>query len=203
VNFRNTTSEATNIRRGVPQGAVTSPILFNFYLSNLPTIPKDIKLIQYADDISIFALGPKVEELSTKITTFMKHLAAFLEERELLIAPEKSTVTWFTPATAEAQVEPKGTILEKHIKLDKYPKLLGVTFDTMFCFGPHIKQTIAKAKKKLNIMKSLAGSTWGCDKETLLITYKSIILSVLEYGSPIWAPVIKDTHWNKLCKTKR
>ena len=37
VNFRNETSSARNVRTGVPQGAVTSPVLFNFYLTKLPT----------------------------------------------------------------------------------------------------------------------------------------------------------------------
>ena len=49
VSFRNMTS-ARNVRTGVPQGVVTSPILFNFYLTKLPTPPKNVKLIQYADD---------------------------------------------------------------------------------------------------------------------------------------------------------
>ena len=70
VNFRNETSKSKNVRRGVPQGAVTSPILFNFYLSNLPKIPKGIHLIQYADDISIYTLGTNVKTLSTKINKF-------------------------------------------------------------------------------------------------------------------------------------
>ena len=62
--------------------------------------------------------------------------------RELFIAPEKSTVTWFIPATAETQVQLIKTINGKDIKLDKNLKLLRISFDTMSCFGPHIKQTI-------------------------------------------------------------
>ena len=142
VNFRNETSKSKNVRRGVPQGAVTSPILFNFYLSNLPKIPKGIHLIQYADDISIYTLGTNVKTLSTKINKFMTTMANFLEERELIISPEKSTVTWFTPAIAEANLHPSINIKGKEIKLDENPKLLGVTFVTMFCFGAHIKETI-------------------------------------------------------------
>ena len=198
VNFRNTTSAARNVRTGVPQGAVSSPILFNFYLSNLPPIPDGITLIQYADDISIYIQGTNVDALSEKVNTFMSDMADFLEERNLVVSPEKSTVTWFTPASSEANVLPKITIKGKAVKLEKTPKLLGVTYDTMFCFGPHIRETVSKAKKKLNLLKSLAGSSWGCHKETILLTYKSIVRSVLEYASPVWSPVIKDCHWTRL-----
>ena len=53
VQFRNKLSTSRNVRTGVPQGAVTSPLLFCFYLANIPDPPEDIFIIQYADDICI------------------------------------------------------------------------------------------------------------------------------------------------------
>ena len=47
-------------------------------------------------------------------------------------------------------------------------------------------------------MKALAGSSWGQDPETLIITYKAIIRTVLEYAAPIWSPIISETSWKKL-----
>lgn len=40
VHFRNSTSDYRNVRTGVPQGAVTSPVLFNFYPPNYLYPPK-------------------------------------------------------------------------------------------------------------------------------------------------------------------
>merc|ERR1712015_19559 len=68
----------------------------------------------------------------------------------------------------------------------------------MYCFGPHVQNTASKAKSKLNILKSLAGSNWGQNKDIIINTYKSIGRSVLEYGAPIWAEAAKPTHCNKL-----
>ena len=53
-----------------------------------------------------------------------------LEERELMVSPDKSTVTLFTPATAEAKIHPEVKVQGQPVKLDKTPKLLGVTYDT-------------------------------------------------------------------------
>ena len=55
VSFRDTTSKFWNLRTGVPKGAVTSPLLFSFYLTKLlmPLPQSKIKLIQYANDICI------------------------------------------------------------------------------------------------------------------------------------------------------
>ena len=110
VNFRNATSSARNVRTGVPQGAVTSPILFNFYLSDLPPIPNDVFMIQYADDISIFVKGTNISTLSVRANQFLASLTDFLDERQLVVSPKKSTVTWFTPATAEANLHPNISI---------------------------------------------------------------------------------------------
>ena len=198
VNFRNATSTSRNVRAGVPQGAVTSPILFNFYLSKLPTPPTGVFIVQYADDLSVYSSGTSLRSLCNLINKYADDLVAFLKERELLVSAEKSTVTLFTPDTHEAKIHPAIYVENKLVRLEKSPKLLGVIFDTMHTFSQHIKQTVSSAKTKVNIIKALEGSSWGQEKETLTLTYKSICRSKLEYGSPVWGPAISESNWDKL-----
>ena len=198
VNFRGETSSARNVKAGVPQGAVTSPILFNFYISRLPVPPDGVNIVMYADDLSVYASGTDLIYLSQAIQSYIDSVLIFLKERELEVSPTKSTVTLFTPDTKEAQIHPTIKIDGVIVKLDKTPKLLGVKFDTMYTFSHHIKEQAGKGRGKNNIIKCLAGTTWGQDKETLLITYKAISRSTLEYGAPIWAPMISDSNWTKL-----
>ena len=68
----------------------------------------------------------------------------------------------------------------------------------MFTFSQHIKDTVKKSKTKVNILKSLAGSSWGQDKDTLLLTYKSVCRSTLEYATPVWSTLISDSNWQRL-----
>ena len=161
VNFRNATSTSRNVRTGVPQGAVTSPILFNFYLSKLPTPPTGVFLVQYADDISVYSSGTSLKSLCNLINRYTVDLVTFLKERELLVSAEKSTVTLFTPDTHQAKIHPAVYVEDELVRLERAPKLLGVVFDTMHTFSQHVKNTISKAKTKVNIMKALAGSSWG------------------------------------------
>ncbi len=202
VNFRNQTSKHRNIRSGVPQGAVTSPILFNFYLRHLPKPPSNIQVVQYADDISIYATGKPFQSLADAINKYIPKVLEFLEERELQVSPTKSTVTLFTPDTKEYKEQPEIKMKDVTVPHEHKPKLLGVTFDTMYTFSHHVKNITDTAKSKINLMKCLAGSTWGQDMETLAITYKSICRSVLEYAAPIWSPIISDTSWLKLQTTQ-
>ena len=50
----------------------------------------------------------------------------------------------------------------------------------------------------MHIMKALTTTHWGKSKETLNITYKTIIRPILEYASTIWSPIISNTNTNKL-----
>ena len=198
VQFRNASSKSRNVRAGVPQGAVTSPKLFNFYLARLPPPPPGVKIVQYADDISVYMTAASIDDAVTAINSYVPALLEFLKERELLVSAEKSTVTLFTPNNKEVQTHPQIFVDGTLVKLEREPKLLGVTFDSMHTFSKHAKITAAKGKKKINILKSLAGSSWGQDKNTMITTYKTICRSTLEYAVPIWGPAISQTNWEAL-----
>ena len=75
-------------------------------------------------------------------------LTAFLQERELLVSPEKSTVTLFSHDTNEYNVHPKVYVDDKLVKLDPEPKLLGVIFDTTYIFSKQTKKSLDRAKSK-------------------------------------------------------
>ena len=106
--------------------------------------------------------------------------------------------TLFTPDTKEYNICPDVQLRGNPVPLEHKPKLLGVTFDTMHTFTPHVKNTVDKGKSKVNLLKAVAGSTWGQDKETLTLTYKAIGRSILEYAVPIWSPIISQTCWDRL-----
>ena len=60
--------------------------------------PKGIKIIQYADDVSIYASGTDIKLISQQITIFVKSIIDYLEERDLEVSPE-STRSLFLPQT--------------------------------------------------------------------------------------------------------
>ena len=66
----------------------------------------------------------------------------------------------------------------------KNPKILGVTFDPTLCFAAHYKGSADKARRRIGVLKALAGSSWGQTKETLLLTYKASIRPILDYAYP-------------------
>ena len=76
--------------------------------------------------------------------------------------------------------------------------MLGVTLDTHLTFTQHCNNIAVKVQQRNNVLKALAGSTWGCDKETVLTAYQEIGHSILSYCCPVWVPSHRDTNWSQL-----
>ncbi|KAI5727897.1 hypothetical protein M8J77_008348 [Diaphorina citri] len=198
VDFRNTKSTYRRVKQGVPQGGVLSPALFNLYMSKVPTPPEDVNLISYADDCSILTSGNNIPELCNKVNDYLSTLNSWLTERKLQLSPGKSSATLFTTWTKEV-----GTVLDifvngERIPSTKNPKILGITFDPTMTFHKHAGEIKTRVRSRNNLLKSLAGNTWGKNKETILTTYKTIGRPILNYASPIWMPQLSDSQWKHL-----
>jgi hypothetical protein len=61
-------------------------------------------------------------------------------------------------------------------------KYLGMYLDGKLTWKNHVERTIAKTKKKLNVLKRLTGSKWGSSRSVLNATYKAYIKPALQYG---------------------
>ncbi|UYV70786.1 hypothetical protein LAZ67_8000615 [Cordylochernes scorpioides] len=104
--------------------------------------------------------------------------------------PTKSTIAAFIDLSQAFDRVWKERLIKK---LDK----LGVTLDPSLTYGPHINQTVLRAKKRLNILKRISGYEWGADRDTLRQTYLALIRPILEYGQPVWQTASK-TNLNKI-----
>ena len=171
---RGVLSKARIIHTGVPQGSKLSPTLFSFYIADMPRPTEPGKRICYADDITVWASGVVISELEHKVNTYLTEMSRFLWENSLLISAPKSSVTLFTPDSPQANTHPKIKIADSEIPLVRSPKLLGVYQDTFFSFNKHCVQVANRVSKRNNILKALAGTNWGQQKETLLMTYKAL-----------------------------
>ena len=80
-----------------------------------------------------------------------------------------------------------------NIQFYDHVKFLGMIFDSHLNWKAHINNIKGKALKALNILKKLAHTSWGADRKTMLLLYKSTVLPVLDYGSPIYCSASMPT----------
>jgi retron-type reverse transcriptase len=93
--FENNLSKYKQTRRGLPQGAVTSTILFNVMINDLTARLceiKNIKLVLFADDLVIWTSVPKCQEchLSKIMNEALTALDNWCNENAMTINTEKT-----------------------------------------------------------------------------------------------------------------
>ena len=79
------------------------------------------------------------------------------------------------------------------IQKDDAPQYLDLQLDPKLSMRTHIENTAAKARRRLNIVKKLASTKWGANKQTLRQLYMGYIRPTLEYSS---AALSTATHTN-------
>ena len=183
---------------GVVYGGVLSPALFNYYLADFPTPPLYIKLIKYADGITIYTFGPVVADLINGLNIYLSQVLNYINNKKQTVSAAKSTVTLFMADTHQHHLHPQVKLFDQVLPLKKKPKVLGVTLDTHLTFRQHCNNISVRVQQRNIVLKALAGSIWSCDKETLLPTYQAIGRSILSYCCSVWTPSVKDTIWGRL-----
>jgi hypothetical protein len=84
------------------------------------------------------------------------------------------------------------------IPVVKNPKILGETFDPQLKFHEHVVAISSKVRRNANVLKALASTKEGQDKETMLATFKAICRAHNDYAAPVWSPSISETSLKKL-----
>ena len=130
-------------------------------------------------------------------------MSCFLRDNSLLISAQKSTVTLFTPDPMQANTHPRIMISDAEIPIVRNPKLLGVY---IWIHSYHLMLIAYKwpniVSKRNNVLKALACTHWGQQKETLLLTYKALGRSVANYAAPVWSTHASDTSLEKIQRTQ-
>lgn len=74
--------------------------------------------------------------------------------------------------------KPQGLVISPVLFLSPQPEKLP--------WKTHIDKIICKCERVNNIPRSLAGSDWGAERDTLLMIYQAMIRSTLDYGSVVF-----------------
>ena len=162
---------------------ILSPAKFNYYLAEFPTPPPNIKLIKYADDITIYTSGPVVADLINGLKVYLSQVLNYIKRTDSVNGQINSNTFHAryprAPLTSTSEVGRPRTVARQEAKC------LGETFDTHLTFTQHCNNIAVKVHQRNNVLKVLAGSPWGCDKETLLTTYQAIGRSIHSYCCPV------------------
>ena len=162
------------MRVGVPQGSVSSPCLFNYFVNDIsaPAAPLNES---YADDFHAAAFDVSPDVIADRLSEAAEEISSLALAHRMPLLPAKSTVTLFTPWNRQYGRLPEVRVGDAAIPQDNNPKLLGVVFDPSFSFCAHAAATARKANRRLNVLRAVSDTTFGHDKECLTATFKGLV----------------------------
>ena len=86
---------------------------------------------------------------------------AWTKLNNLLLNPDKTTSTLFTPVPAEYRSNLDLTIDNKALPMATHPTVLGLTLDPKLTYSTHIHNISIQAHTTLQIIKALTATGWG------------------------------------------
>ena len=177
-------SEVHTTQRGLPQGSVLSPTLFNIYINDITQVVNNSSMALFADDIAIWNRNQNIEILGQELQGDLNKIESWSNLWKLKLSVPKTKAMVFTKKTEVTEVHLK--LYDLKLECVKTFKFLGLTFDSRLNWGAHVDKIAQRCKKKINILKMITGTTWGPDTKTLLLFYRALIRSLIDYGSELY-----------------
>ena len=84
------------------------------------------------------------------------------------------------------------------LRMVTHPKFMGHSLDPKLTYRAHIHNISVHAHIPLHKIKALTATPWGKQKETVIVTYKSVLIPAREYFFSIWSSLASLTSINKL-----
>ena len=174
-------SQWADIQKGVPQGSILGPLLFNVFINDIFYFIEKGNLYNYADDNTLSYCSTNYDNLINVLESESKILIDWFHFNCMQANPEKFQAIAVGKKTA--QKSPTFNICDFNITCDETVKLLGVDIDFMLNFDSHIKSICKKAAQQLNILKRIGRNLCKLSRLTIFHTF---ILSNFNFCPLSW-----------------
>lgn len=182
------------VQAGVPQGSLLGPVLYNIFISDIPSPPEGALLLTYADDVLLALRGRFGHTLERKLNIYMNELYSYFNKWGLKLNVQKCVsivlhgkhracfpgLRRYTPA-----IKVGNDIISPSDKI----KYLGVVYNKNFDFCRHIDHVLNKAKKIYTAYTKIFRARNGLTSQVKLLIYRQIIRPTISYSFPAWADI--------------
>ena len=193
VSVDGTSSDCTPVTSGVPQGSVLGPILFIYYINDMPDVV-DCFIKIFADDAKTSNEIHTVED-SVTLQDSLDNLSTWTKLWGVNFNCGKCGVMHLGKNNPNYPYTIDGTPLNVTCS----EKDLGVYVDPLLNFEEHILKTVKKARQ---ISGLITRTITFKSKDIMVPLYKSLVHPILEYGNAVWSPYFRK-HINLIESVQR
>ena len=163
-------SHRVSLQQGVPQGGVISPSLFLVFIDDIAdSLTRHVPRALHADDFAAWCAAEHLSTATYRMQETMNHIGQWANDWAVEINTNKTVASVFSLSTQQETAKLK--LNGQELKQEETPTYLGIKLDKRLTWKPHLMEVERRATRKLAIMKKLAGTLWGANKNILKKVY--------------------------------
>lgn len=170
----------TNIK-GVPQGSILGPLLFNIFINDLLYLEVNSKIYNYADDNTLSFTHTDIKEIHIKLKADCLKVMNWFQINNMKANADKFQVMFLYKKDSE--IIPSLEIGDCSIQASSSIKILGIEIDDKLNYDIQANDTCNQASKQVNALKRMKHYV---DKECKTLIYNSYISSNFNYCPIVW-----------------
>ncbi|XP_057332064.1 uncharacterized protein LOC130671935 [Microplitis mediator] len=198
------TKVRARVRRGCPQGGVTSPLMWLLVINELLVRLEKLGVhaVGYVDDVALMIRGSSSVEIRWRMQRALDLVQNWCTDRFLKVNSNKTEMVLFTKKRKHKLNAP--SIFDTELKFLTEIRYLGVTLDNKLTWRSHIGKQAQKATATFWACRRIFGTTWGLKPKLVKWIYMAILIPQLTFASVIWWPAIRrDVNIKALNKVYR
>jgi len=181
IKIGDTVSSWASITKGVPQGSILGPLLFNVFINDIFYFINKSTLYNYADDNTLSFYTTNFDELISVLQHESNILIDWFHFNKMQANPDKFQS--FAIGKSTSCKKPSFKIGDATITCEKVVKLLGIDIDYKLNFDTHIQGLCKKAATQINILKRVGRNLSVKNK---LLIFHTFVLSNFNFCPMTW-----------------
>ena len=175
-------SELSTVTKGIPQGYIWGPLLFNVFINDIFFLDCDCHIYNYADDNCISYSSDTIDDIRKFLTKDIIVFMNWFKQNSSKANP----VNFQTMLIPSHGCDVDGLMINVQnttISSTERMKVLGVKIDNKLNFTEHISDVCIKAGRQLNILQRFK---MVLDYKSRMVIYKSFMMSNFNYFPIVW-----------------
>ena len=156
IKLGNFKSNFQSILKGVPQGSILGPVLFNIFINDIFHFIKNCKLYNYADDNTVSHTDTDSKRLIDELVEDSTRLIQWFADNQMKANPGKFQAIAVGKHTHSENI--CFNLSDNIVRCEDSVKLLSVTFDFKLDFDEHISNV---CKKSFTSAKCFKENRWS------------------------------------------